>query len=69
MADIIRRWNREGVTILLVEHNMAFLMMLADRVSVLARGTMLFEGTPRECQSSQRVIDTYLGTAAGDAQH
>ena len=61
LGALVRRWNREGVTVLLVEHNVRFLMAVADRVSVLNRGLLLFEGTPAECQSRQEVIDVYLG--------
>ncbi len=62
MAAIIRSRKALGVTVLLVEHNMRFLMALADRVTVLARGKVLFEGSPAECQSNPLVIETYLGT-------
>ena len=62
MGEIIRERRAAGVTILLVEHNMRFLMALSDVVTVLARGKVLFEGTPAQCQSNPIVIETYLGT-------
>ncbi|MEZ5880077.1 MAG: ATP-binding cassette domain-containing protein [Nitratireductor sp.] len=67
MASIIRARNARGVTILLVEHNMKFLMSLATRVTVLAQGRVLFEGSPEKCQSNPLVIETYLGTEAEHA--
>lgn len=68
MGDIIREWNRRGVTILLIEHNVRFLMSLAGRISVLDRGRLLFEGTPAECRSNSAVIDAYLGRRYSDDQ-
>lgn len=68
LGELVRRWNRKGVTVLLVEHNVRFLMAMSDRVSVLNRGRLLFEGTPAECQARPEVIDVYLGrSTAHDA--
>ncbi len=61
LGDLVRRWNATGLTILLVEHNVRFLMEVSHRVAVLDRGRVLFEGTPAECQGRQEVIDVYLG--------
>jgi branched-chain amino acid transport system ATP-binding protein len=69
MAEVIRHFHAQGLTVLLVEHNMRFLMSLATRVSVLDRGRVLFEGTPGECQANQQVIDVYLGRGIRDASH
>ena len=52
-----------GTTIALIEHDMAVVMDLADRVVVLDYGKMLADGTPSEVQSNQAVIDAYLGVA------
>lgn len=57
----IRDANARGVTVLLVEHNMRFLMSVAQRISVFDRGRVLFEGTPQECQNHPEVIQAYLG--------
>ena len=58
---LIRALRDEGVTIMLVEHNMPFLMSMADHVTVLANGALLFEGSPQACQESELVIRAYLG--------
>ncbi|WP_324752670.1 ABC transporter ATP-binding protein [Roseovarius sp. Pro17] len=52
-----------GMTILLIEHNMDVVMALADRVSVLSAGELLFEGTPDEVRADPGVQSAYLGTA------
>ncbi|SER16178.1 amino acid/amide ABC transporter ATP-binding protein 1, HAAT family [Natrinema salaciae] len=61
LADQIRRLNEQGTTCLLIEHDMEFVMSLADPVVVLDRGSVLTEGTPAEIQSDDQVIDAYLG--------
>jgi len=61
LAEQIRRLNEQGTTFLLIEHDMEFVMSLADPVVVLDQGTVLMEGRPDEVQSDDRVIDAYLG--------
>ncbi len=61
LAEQIRRLNEEGTTFLLIEHDMEFVMSLADPVIVLDQGSVLMEGRPDEVQSDDRVIDAYLG--------
>ena len=53
--------SQYGTTIALIEHDMAVVMDLADRVVVLDYGKLLADGTPNEVQSNQAVIDAYLG--------
>jgi branched-chain amino acid transport system ATP-binding protein len=54
-----------GITIVLIEHQMRVVMTVSDRVTVLDRGVKIAEGTPREVQVEQRVVDAYLGTGNG----
>jgi branched-chain amino acid transport system ATP-binding protein len=61
LADRIAALNRAGKTILVVEHNMEFVMNLCSRVTVLSQGTALVSGTPAEVRSDPAVLDAYLG--------
>jgi branched-chain amino acid transport system permease protein len=62
LADVLRQLKREGLSILLVEHDMEFVMGLTDRIVVMEFGTRLIEGTPDEVQASPVVRAAYLGT-------
>jgi branched-chain amino acid transport system permease protein len=62
LAEVLRQLKREGVSILLVEHDMDLVMGLVDRVVVMEFGTKLIEGTPAEVQASPAVRAAYLGT-------
>ncbi len=79
LASIIRRLRAEGVGVLLVEHDVAFLASLSDRVYVMANGKIIASGTVAEVSADQAVIDAYLGdqvalatvsqvTAGGDGE-
>ena len=60
----IRRLNDRGTTFLLIEHDMEFVMDLADPIVVLDQGSVLTEGSPEGVRNDQRVIDAYLGGGA-----
>lgn len=57
----IRQLNQQGVTFLVVEHNMEFVMKLCDTVNVMHRGTKIAEGPPEAVRENPDVLDAYLG--------
>jgi ABC-type branched-subunit amino acid transport system ATPase component len=61
LGDRIRTLNKQGVTFLIVEHNMEFVMSLCDKVMVMHRGSKLAEGTPAEVRANPAVLEAYLG--------
>jgi neutral amino acid transport system ATP-binding protein len=62
ICDRILTWNRQdGMTFLIIEHNMDVVMSLCDRVWVMAEGQNLAVGTPAEIQSNPQVLEAYLG--------
>jgi ABC-type branched-subunit amino acid transport system ATPase component len=61
LSERIRTLNKRGVTFLVVEHNMEFVMRLCDRVMVLHRGARIAEGTPQQVRQNPAVLDAYLG--------
>jgi branched-chain amino acid transport system ATP-binding protein len=65
ITQLIRRLHKDqGLAIILIEHDMRVVFHLADRILVLAEGTMLAEGTPAEIGQNEAVQTAYLGRAA-----
>lgn len=63
LADLLAELRTEGITMLLVEHDVAFVTRLADRVTVLDLGQVIADGTPAEIRADERVVTAYLGVA------
>ena len=61
MVDLIRRLHTEGLTVIVIEHIMAAMMRLAQRIVVLHHGEKIAEGTPAQIVADRRVVDAYLG--------
>lgn len=57
----IQTWNQQGLSFLIIEHNMDVIMSLCDRIWVLAEGQNLMTGSPQEVRNSPAVLEAYLG--------
>ena len=70
LVSFIREINKEfGIAVLVVEHDMHLVMGLCERVQVLNRGQLIAEGTPKEIQKNDAVIEAYLGTRRKGKAH
>jgi len=63
IAERITDLRESGITFLIIEHNMDFIMRLADRIYVMAEGRILREGQPAEIRLDPTVLNAYLGSA------
>ncbi len=62
LIDLIRKIQEQGVTVLLIEHDMNLVMRVCEKIVVLEYGSKIAEGSPPEIKANPRVIEAYLGT-------
>jgi branched-chain amino acid transport system ATP-binding protein len=67
LKALIRRLHADGMTIVLIEHDVSLMMRLCNRISVLDFGEKIADGTPEEIRSNERVIKAYLGADTSSA--
>jgi branched-chain amino acid transport system ATP-binding protein len=61
VQNIILSIRDQGITVVVIEHNMGALFRIADRIVVLSVGTKIAEGLPDEVRNNENVISAYLG--------
>ena len=68
LLEFIKSINREGYTIIVIEHDVKFMIRLCDRIMVLNYGKKISEGTPEEVRSDPKVIEAYFGSGRAAGQ-
>ena len=66
IMEIVRKVRDAGVTILMIEHVMRFLVTLSDRIIIMHHGKNIYDGKPSELASDKTVVDVYLGEGASE---
>jgi branched-chain amino acid transport system ATP-binding protein len=69
LSELIKKIRDDGITVLLIEHDVKLVMGLCNRVAVLDYGELIAEGEPAAIQVNPRVIEAYLGVDLEVAQH
>lgn len=63
ILTLIKKLSEDGITIVMVEHNIEAVMKISERVVVLAEGSLIADGSPNEIRTNKNVIEAYLGKA------
>jgi len=69
LMELIRKIRDQGITVLIIEHDMKVMMNLADHIYALDHGVLIAQGTPDEIRADPRVIEAYLGRGSADAKN
>lgn len=70
VAILVKKLQQNDITVLLIEHHMRFVMNLCEKLTVFNSGVVIAEGSPKEIQNNEEVIEVYLGKKGRkDAQH